>query len=171
MRSFYTLGICLFLLLPGAAWAQQKQPQQGNQSTQAAPPSAKAPTAPHEFVFTPEEKARKNPVKFTEESVEKGKSLYMTQCAMCHGKTGNGKGDLAAVMHVTPPDFNTPDTLSKRTDGELFAIIYKGSSSMPAEAKRLKENQVWNLVNFLRSMQGEKPAKSSTETSTGGAQP
>lgn len=171
MRLFYALGICFFLLLPGAAWAQEKQPRQENHSTQTAPSSAKAPAAPHVFVFTPEEKARKNPVAFTGESVEKGKSLYMTQCAMCHGKTGNGKGDLATVMHVFPPDFNQPATLSKRTDGELFAIIDKGSSSMPAEAKRLKENQIWDLVNFLRSMQGEKPAKASKATPPGGVQP
>ncbi|TAM78862.1 MAG: cytochrome c [Acidobacteria bacterium] len=163
MRTFYALSICLFLLVPGISQSQEKQPQQGNQQTQTAGPStaaSPAKTAPHEFVISPEQKARKNPEKFTEESTEKGKSLYMTQCAMCHGKTGDGKGDLAEVMHVSPPDFTVPDTLGKRTDGELFAIINAGSDSMPAEEKRLKEFQTWNLVNFLRTLEGKKPAKS-----------
>jgi len=173
MRTFYALVMGLFLLIPGVSWGQEKQPQQGNQQTQTTSPSAEAPAAPvvpHGFVITPEEKARKNPTKFTEDSVEKGKKLYATQCAMCHGKTGDGKGDLAAVMHVSPPDFTKPDTLAKRTDGDLFAIVDKGSPSMPAEEKRLKDNQVWDLVNFMRTMQGEKPAKSA-ETHPGGAQP
>jgi len=162
MRIFYALGICLFLLVSGISWAQQTQPQQGKQSTQTTKPSTAAPStaAPHPLAITPEEKARKNPVKFTEDSVAKGKNLYMTQCAMCHGKTGDGKGDLAAVMHVSPPDFTKPTTLSARTDGELFTIIDKGSASMPAEGDRLKEDQTWELVNFLRSLEGKTPAKS-----------
>ncbi len=173
MRTFYASVICLVLLIPGVLWAQEKQPQQGNQQTQTTTPSTEAPAAPavpHPLVITPEEKARKNPEKFTEESVEKGKKLYGTQCAMCHGKTGDGKGDLAEVMHVSPPDLTKPDTLAKRTDGDLFAIIDKGSLSMPAEGKRLKEKQVWDLVNFMRTLQGEKPAKSAG-THPGGAQP
>jgi mono/diheme cytochrome c family protein len=173
MRTFYALVLGLFLLIPGVSWAQEKQPQQNNQQTQTTAPSAETPAAPvvpHVFVITPEEKARKNPEKFTEDSVEKGKKLYGTQCAMCHGKTGDGKGDLAALMHVSPPDFTKPDTLAKRTDGDLFAIIDKGSPSMPAEEKRLKENQVWDLINFLRTVQGEKPIKSDGNK-TGGAHP
>jgi mono/diheme cytochrome c family protein len=163
MRTFYALSICFILLLPGLSRGQEKQPQQGTQQTQTTEPSTEAPPAqavPHQFVFTPEQKALKNPEKFTEESVAKGKKLFATQCAMCHGKTGNGKGDLAAVMRVKPPDFTNPETLAARTDGEIFTIINVGSSSMPAEAKRLKTNQAWDLVNFLRTLEGKKPAKS-----------
>lgn len=173
MRTFYAFGICLLLLVPGISRGQEKQAQQGSQETQSAAPSSQtAPSqaVPHQFVITPEQKARKNPEKFTEESVEKGKSLYTSQCAMCHGKAGDGKGDLAEVMHVSPPDFTKPDTLAKRTDGELFTIINVGSTPMPAEENRLKEFQIWNMVNFLRSLEGKKPAKSS-ETQAGTTQP
>jgi mono/diheme cytochrome c family protein len=163
MRTLYALVLCLNLLLPGIAWGQDKQPKQGSQQTQATAPSTEASpaaTVPHQFVFTAEQKALKNPEKFTEESVEKGKKLFATQCAMCHGKTGNGKGDLAEVMHINPPDFTKPEALSARTDGELFTIINVGSPSMPGEEKRLKTNQAWDLVDFLRSLEGKKPAKS-----------
>jgi len=173
MRSLYTIGVCLFLLVPGVLWGQGNKPQQSGQSTQKTAPSTAASSAqavPHQFVITPEEKARKNPVPFTEESVSRGKSLFMTQCAMCHGKTGNGKGELAVVMHASPPDFTNPDTLSKRTDGELFTMINTGSSQMPGEAKRLKENQTWDLVNFLRALEGKQPAIS-TGTKKGPAHP
>lgn len=163
MRTYYALVICLILLPLGIAWGQDKQPQQGSEQTQTSAPSKEGSSAqavPHQFVLTPEQKALKNPVKFTEESVEKGKKLYATQCAMCHGKTGDGKGDLAAVMHVNTPDFTKPDAFSARTDGELFTIINVGSQSMPAEEKRLKTIQAWDLVNFLRTLEGKKPAKS-----------
>lgn len=164
MRTLYAIGICLFLLAPGVSWGQGKQPQQGSKSTQTTAPSKEAtspPAAVHQFVITPEEKALKNPVPFTEASVAKGQHLFTTQCTMCHGKTGNGKGELAAVMHVAPPDFTNPATLSSRTDGELYTIINSGMGSMPGQGKRLKENQTWDLVNFLRTLQGKKPAKSS----------
>jgi mono/diheme cytochrome c family protein len=162
MRTIYALSICLFLLVPGVSRGQEKQPQQGTQPTQTTSPSTEASPAqapPHQFVFTPEQKALKNPEKFTDESVEKGAKLFATQCAMCHGKNGDGKGDLAQVMHVSPPDFTKVDTLPKRTDGELYTIINTGSTSMPGEAKRLKENQTWDLVNFLRTLEGKTPAK------------
>lgn len=162
MRTLYALAVCLFLLTIGVSRGQQAQPQQGSPSTQTAvsPTPATAAQAPHEFVISPEEKGRKNPVAFTEDAVEKGRKLFSTQCVMCHGKAGDGKGDLVEIMHISPPDLTKPETLSKRTDGELFAIINTGSASMPGEAKRLKENQTWDLVDFLRSLEGKKPAKS-----------
>jgi mono/diheme cytochrome c family protein len=171
MRTSYVLGICLFLLLPGFLLGQEKQPQQDSQSAQTEASSketSSTPAQPHQLVITPEQKALKNPVKFTEESAEKGKKLFATQCAMCHGQTGNGKGDLAEVMHVSPPDFTKPETLANRTDGELFTIINSGSGAMPGEEKRLKENQAWDLVNFLRTLEGKTPAKAAGKS--GGAE-
>ncbi|MEJ2010353.1 MAG: cytochrome c [Acidobacteriota bacterium] len=50
--------------------------------------------------------------------------------------------------------------MAGRTDGELFTIINKGTGSMPEEGDRLKTDQAWELVNFLRSLEGKTPAKS-----------
>ena len=47
----------------------------------------------------PEETKRANPVKATLASIADGKKMYVTQCAMCHGAGGDGKGDLAADMN------------------------------------------------------------------------
>jgi len=43
-----------------------------------------------------EDKARKNPVKFTEFSVRTRQEDLRNQCAICHGDKGDGKGELAA---------------------------------------------------------------------------
>ncbi len=96
--------------------------------------AGKSPAAPagrHVFKIYPEDAARKNPVRFSEVSVERGRELYQTQCAMCHGQKGDSKGDAVEEMQIHPPDFTKPDTLGKRTDGELYAIIGSGSATMP----------------------------------------
>jgi mono/diheme cytochrome c family protein len=62
-------------------------------------------------------------------------------------------------MTLTLPDFTKPDALAKRTDGELFAIIGMGKDPMPTQKGRMTEPQLWNLVNYLRALGGNVPAK------------
>ena len=119
-----------------------------------------ATETPHPAAITAEDKARKNPVKFTEVSVDRGKKIFVTQCALCHGPKGDGKGELAADMKLNVPDFTKPDTLKDRTDGELFTIIGTGQDPMPAQAGRLTDTHRWNLVNYLRMLSGKAPEKS-----------
>lgn len=158
MRKMFAGGVCLLFLLLGVAWAQEKQPQETKQPSPTPAPTTTAATPPvHTFVITPEDKVRKNPVKFTEESVDRGKSVYKTQCAMCHGAKGDGKGDLAGIMHLNLPDMTKPETLEKYTDGEINAMISSGSGPMPGEAHRMKPSTIWDLVNFLRTVEGKKP--------------
>jgi len=105
-----------------------------------------------EYKIPPEAAAKANPVKPTAESLAKGKKLYGYDCAMCHGKDGDGKGDMSSDMkNVT--DFTNPDALKNRTDGELFYIIRKGKGDdMPPEGDRAKDDDIWNMVNYIRSL-------------------
>lgn len=154
MRS-KTLFVAL-ILVAGCLWAQEKK-----ETTPPADTStAVTPASPHPGTISAEDKARKNPVKFTEVSVERGKKIYNTQCALCHGDKGDGKGGLATDMKLDLPDFTKPDTLKGRTDGELFAIIGSWKDPMPSQAGRLSETHRWNLVNYLRAVSGNVPAKS-----------
>ncbi len=150
-----TLFLAL-VLVAGCLWAQEKK--------ETAPPAdaatAATPASPHPGTISAEDKARKNPVKFADTSVERGKKIYGTQCALCHGDKGDGKGELAADMKLTLPDFTKPDTLKNRTDGELFAIIGGWKDPMPSQAGRLSDTHRWNLVNYLRSVSGNVPEKS-----------
>jgi mono/diheme cytochrome c family protein len=102
---------------------------------------------------------RENPVKSTEESLARGKKQYGYDCAKCHGKTGNGKGDVAADMKLAMNDETNPSVLKDRTDGELFYIIQKGKDQMPPEGARVKEETIWDMVNYIRSL-----AKKSADT-------
>lgn len=107
---------------------------------------------PKPLVIPEEEKNRKNPVPASPESVEIGKKLYPSQCGLCHGEKGDGKGDLAVELKLEVPDFTTAEWQKKRTDGELNYILTTGHGRMPGQGGRLQEAQKWHLVNFLRTL-------------------
>ncbi len=157
----FILGFVFFALAVSVLYAQE-QPQKEKPAQTSPPAAQQAPAAPahHTFVITPEDEALKNPLRFSEISVERGKKLFQTQCAMCHGDKGDGKGDLAQEMHLKLVDFTQPDALKNRTDGALHAIIASGNGIMPAEGKRLNDTHIWEIVNYLRALGGAKPLKS-----------
>ena len=93
-----------------------------------------------------------NPVKPSPESVAQGKKAYGFDCAMCHGKEGAGDGDLAESMHLKLKDYRDPASLKAMTDGDIYTIITNGKGKMTGEEERMKPEQVWNVVNYLRSL-------------------
>lgn len=101
--------------------------------------------------------ATKNPVKPTPDNQAKAKQLYSIDCALCHGDNGNGKTDLATSMNLKLADFSDPATLADVPDGDLFAVIRNGKDKMPGEdAGRAKDNDIWGLILYVRSL--SKPA-------------
>jgi len=114
-------------------------------------PTTAKPTPPVEFKIPPEAVSETNPVKPTPESLAKGKKFYHMDCAMCHGDKGDGKGDMASDFKGVT-DFTNPDSLKGRTDGELFYITRTGKGEMPPEGDRAKKDDVWNMVNYIRSL-------------------
>ena len=113
------------------------------------------PTRPHE---QPAAQAPTNPVAATPDSVAAGADLYTRHCAACHGPTGRGDGPLAAATaaYGARPS-NLADTAWRHggSDGEIFAAIRDGIGpdfAMDAFRGRLGEPDIWNLVNYLRSL-------------------
>ncbi len=135
LKNKAPLILFALLALAFALWAQKDQPP------------AKTPT---ESKIPPEDAAKVNPVKPTPESLAKGKKMYGIDCAMCHGNSGDGKGDIGAD-YKNIPDFTHPDALKNRTDGELFYVTRNGKGDMPPEDNRAKNDDIWNMVNYVRS--------------------
>ncbi len=106
---------------------------------------------PSEPQMKPEDATKKNPVPPTPEGLAEVRKLYGYNCAMCHGKTGDGKGDLAADMKLELQDWRDASALEKLTDGELFWIISNGKGKMPGEGDRSSAKVRWNFVNLVRS--------------------
>ncbi len=96
----------------------------------------------------------KNPVKATPESIDAGKTAYNKYCKFCHNEGGTGNGALA------PKDTHPPNLVDAKwdhgsTDGEIFTNIKEGIGPKfdmkPMKAK-LKDEDIWNVVNYLRSL-------------------
>ena len=132
-------------------------------SAQETQPAAKPTPSPADAI--PVAAARQaNPVKPTPESIAKGKKWYGYDCAMCHGKDGDGKGEVGADMKIKASDFSALATLKDRTDGELYYIIKNGKGPMPPEGDRLKADELWNLVNYIRTFSSKKSAPEEKES-------
>jgi mono/diheme cytochrome c family protein len=106
---------------------------------------------PKPLVIPESEKKKQNPVPNVPEAIAAGKSLFASQCAMCHGAAGDGKGDLATGMKMKVPSFATAAWQESRTDGEVFYILTTGHGDMPGE-KRLPDQSKWEMVRFIRSL-------------------
>ncbi|HKN25725.1 MAG TPA: c-type cytochrome [Candidatus Acidoferrum sp.] len=137
MRRIGLLLCAILLVAGGVVFAQQAK----DKPAEAAPGPIPADAA-----------AKKNPVKPTTEGLAEARKLYGYHCAMCHGKDGDGKGDLGVDMKLELKDWRDPSTISKYTDGELFYIITNGRGKMVGgEGDRTKEEARWNLVNLVHS--------------------
>jgi mono/diheme cytochrome c family protein len=101
--------------------------------------------------MTPDDVSKKNPIAPSAESLAEARKMFGYNCAMCHGKSGDGKGDLAADMKLELRDWRDPASLEKLTDGELFWIISNGKGKMPGNGDRDKERMRWSYVNLVRS--------------------
>lgn len=96
----------------------------------------------------------KNPVKATPESIDAGKTAYNKYCKFCHNEGGTGNGALA------PKDTHPPNLIDAKwdhgsTDGEIFENIKEGIGpkfDMKAMKAKMKDEDIWNVVNYLRSL-------------------
>lgn len=138
MTRFTLVLPALFLLAPVVS-AQQ--------------PSTASPRKTPSYAAIPVEAVRQtNPVKSTPESLAHARKWWTLDCAMCHGKDGDGKGETAKDMKLSIADFTNPATLKDRTDGEIFYLIKNGHDDMPPEGQRVKVEENWGLVNYVRSL-------------------
>ncbi len=96
--------------------------------------------------------AQENPIPATDASIARGAELYANSCAVCHGDTGFGDG--VAGKSLDPPPANLhEDHVQILTDGAMFAVIHNGveGTGMPAFEGVIEEDDIWNLVNFIRT--------------------
>jgi Cytochrome C oxidase, cbb3-type, subunit III len=109
--------------------------------------------------------ARKNPIKPTPENFADAKKFFGYDCAMRHGATGDGKGDLAGSMGLKMNDWRDSSAITAMSDGEIFDVIVKGKGKMTGEGDRASNEKVWELVNYVRSFakNGAAASKGATE--------
>lgn len=96
----------------------------------------------------------KNPVPATPASIAAGKASYAKNCRFCHGTEGKGDGP-SAPKGSTPSDLTDAKWDRGGTDGEMFVVIRDGSApkfEMKGFKGRMTDAEMWNVVNFIRSV-------------------
>jgi mono/diheme cytochrome c family protein len=105
---------------------------------------------PKPWPVSDESKNKVNPVKATSESISDGKALYIKHCQACHGKTGLGDGPKTKLIDTYSGDM-TSSAYQSQTDGEHFYKTLVGRGDMPAYKSKLTEDDIWNIVNYMRT--------------------
>ena len=92
-----------------------------------------------------------NPIPASADSLARGGDLYATNCARCHGAEFDGTGPDASTLPVSPADLVLH--FPQHSDGQHFAVISNGrpASGMPAWEGVLTEDDIWNVINYLRA--------------------
>jgi len=94
-----------------------------------------------------------NPVPSTPESIAAGKQAFNRYCANCHGL--NGEGSPGNDLTPEAPDLTDKTWKHGSTDGEIFNSIKNGIApdfNMGAFGDQLKDEDVWKVVNYIRSL-------------------
>lgn len=104
-----------------------------------------------------EAKERKNPLPHEETVINRGKELYTNRCLSCHGPSGKGDGPAAASLVHRPPDLTR--VLAGQTDGALLWKISIGGGAMPSYEKTLTEEERWQMIHYLRTLEGEEKGR------------
>ncbi len=130
---FFMVVLAIFLF-PVIAFSQQEQPKPWE--------------VPDEY------RNMENPVKKDSVSIEIGKGKYNLNCSFCHGRTGLGDGIKGKQLKTFPGDFSGK-VYQSQTDGEHFYKTKFGRGEMPAYEKTLTDEDIWHIVNYMRTFRKE----------------
>jgi mono/diheme cytochrome c family protein len=141
----------------------------GARETTAPAPAVAAPMpSPGQNVNAQPSANLKNPVASTPESLAAGKRAFDTNCAACHGSLAQGAVKAGMTISIIeeqkgkqPPDLTDEQWDHGSSDGEMFAVIKRGlpPTMMAGYDGRIPDIDIWSIVNYLRSLAPQKPAR------------
>src|ERR1700729_1288315 len=94
--------------------------------------------------------ARVNPLKPEEATIAAGAATFQQKCAVCHNFDGSGHTTIGE--HVYPRVPALRELVPVLTDGQIFTYINDGIRNTAMPAWDLPENEVWQIVAFLRHL-------------------
>ena len=144
-------ALVAMLLMPWGCSDMTDQPSfKSQEAPRLPPPVGSVPVKGMEF-FDGTTRLE-NPEPTTATSLQKGRVLFLVNCAMCHGQEGRGDGKVGERMALPPP----PDLHGKRVQGlddfDIFVRLTYGYGRMPGFGNRLPASERWHLVNFVKDL-------------------
>ncbi|MEQ8278680.1 MAG: cytochrome c [Deltaproteobacteria bacterium] len=132
-----TIGLFTLSLLAGVGCKEDKAPETAKTTTAAkAPPAAPPAKAP--------------PAAALSEEATKGKALFMTACANCHGP--DGSGEMMRQMMPNIGNLTLASTHDKYDDAAIAQLITNGRGKMPAFGSVFKPDQVKQIIAYARTL-------------------
>jgi mono/diheme cytochrome c family protein len=103
-----------------------------------------------------------NPFKNSAASARRGERLFQVNCTVCHGSIINGEHKPSSLAASGIPSLNLLLTQPKydlaKTDGYIWSYVFRGMDAlMPRYGWKLSNNEIWDLVSYVRKMQAESP--------------
>jgi mono/diheme cytochrome c family protein len=88
-----------------------------------------------------------------EETIARGKSVYFTFCAQCHGSNHNGRGTVGQSFNPLPTDLRSAK-VQRTSEGRLFHTISYGipNGRQPALYFIITVQDRWRVVAFVKSL-------------------
>lgn len=97
-------------------------------------------------------------------SIDNGGAQYGLQCSICHGDDGRAQKEPGRSQYPRAADL-TGRRVQSYSDQELYWIIQNGirNTGMPSFSKAESPEQVWDLVNYVRTLSPDSQSKSSSK--------
>jgi mono/diheme cytochrome c family protein len=96
----------------------------------------------------------RNPVPPDSASVDRGRVQFQINCAVCPGANGMVNQQIMKYGLFPAAIGGANNPAAGYTDGYIFAIIRNGKATMPSY-NRIEEMDRWDIINYLRSLQGK----------------
>lgn len=93
-----------------------------------------------------------NPQAGNPQSISRGKAAFAENCAECHGVNADGQGPVAKQLEAAPTNFLAAD-YTKSANRIAGHIAYGKRKAMPAFHDKLSEETIWDIANYLHSLQ------------------
>ncbi|UCE53301.1 MAG: cytochrome c [Desulfobacterales bacterium] len=86
-------------------------------------------------------------------SINRGKAVYLTYCAQCHGNNHDGNGTVGQSFHPLPTDLRSSQVQTK-SDGKLFKSVSYGipGGRQPALQTTITIDDRWRVVAYIKSL-------------------
>ena len=90
---------------------------------------------------------------FDEDAAPEGAKIFHTYCETCHGVEGHGNGPASQALDPKPKNLAELQTVV--ADDYLFWRITEGKpgTSMPAWQGIMTEEQIWQVVAFIQTLE------------------